>query len=144
APLWGDFDKNFLAVPKEVLISAMQDHQRYFPVEDAQKKLLPHFVFISNIQSHDPLRVIHGNERVLRARLSDAAFFYATDKKENLEQRIERLKGIVFQAKLGTLYDKAERISKLATLIAEKMGVNVQSAAHAGMLAKTDLTTSMV
>ncbi|VVC76829.1 Glycine--tRNA ligase beta subunit [Aquicella siphonis] len=142
--LIGSFDKEFLALPPEVLISSMQDHQRYFPVAGSDEKLLPHFVAISNIKSHDPKRVIHGNERVLRARLADAAFFYSTDKKESLESRIERLKGIVFQAKLGTLYDKAERISRLAAFIAEKMHADAAMAARAGLLAKTDLTTSMV
>ncbi len=88
--------------------------------------------------------MIHGNERVIRARLSDAAFFYAADKKETLADRVERLKGIVFQAKLGTLYDKAERISKIAVFIAEKLHVNVEHATRAGLLAKTDLTTNMV
>lgn len=142
--LCGTFDAEFLQVPKEVLISAMQDHQRYFPVVDKKGKLLPYFIAISNIQSHDPARVIHGNERVLRARLSDAAFFYHADQKERLDARIDILKGIVFQAKLGTLYDKAERISKLAAFIAKKIGANAEFAARAGMLAKTDLTTNMV
>ena len=140
----GEFDSAFLTLPQEVLISSMEDHQRYFPVVDQQKKLLPYFVTISNIQSVDASRVVHGNERVLRARLSDAAFFYATDKKEKLEQRIERLKGIVFQAKLGSLYDKAERISQVAVYMADKIGVNKDMAARAAMLAKTDLTTHMV
>lgn len=142
--LVGSFAQDFLSLPSEVLISSMQDHQRYFPVVDAQNKLLPYFVTISNIRSRDPKRVIHGNERVLRARLSDAAFFYKTDKQESLESRIERLKGIVFQAKLGTLYDKTQRISQLTQLIAEKMHVNQNDAARAGWLAKTDLTTNMV
>jgi glycyl-tRNA synthetase beta chain len=143
--LAGSFDATFLALPKEVLISAMEDHQRYFPVmNERDEKLLPYFITISNIASHDLKRVIHGNERVLRARLADAAFFYETDKKESLEQRIKPLKGIVFQAKLGTLYEKAERISKIAEFIARKMGVNAEQAARAGMLAKTDLTTNMV
>jgi glycyl-tRNA synthetase beta chain len=142
--LIGHFDAAFLDLPPEVLISSMQDHQRYFPIVDAHQKLLPHFVAISNIQSKQPERVIHGNERVLRARLSDAAFFYATDKKQSLESRIESLKGIVFQAKLGSLHDKAVRISKLAALIAKKMQANADDAARAGMLAKADLTTSMV
>lgn len=151
-PLLGNFDEKFLAVPQEVLISAMQDHQRYFPVfsnneistQHPLKKLLPHFVAISNIESLDANRVIHGNERVLRARLSDAAFFFETDKKESLEERVERLKGIIFQAKLGTLHDKVERISKIATFIAEKMGANTAQAARAGWLAKADLTSNMV
>lgn len=142
--LIGHFDKAFLELPPEVLISSMQDHQRYFPVVDAHQKLLPHFVTISNISSHDAERVIHGNERVLRARLSDAAFFYEMDKKESLESRLERLKGIVFQAKLGTLYEKSERISRLATFIADKLQFNTEYAAKAGWLAKTDLTTNMV
>jgi len=142
--LIGHFDASFLKLPPEVLISSMQDHQRYFPVIDANQQLLPHFVVISNIQSKHPERVIHGNERVLRARLSDAAFFYETDKKESLTSRMDKMKGIVFQAKLGSLYDKAERISKLAATIAEKMQVNTAHALRAGMLAKTDLTTNMV
>lgn len=142
--LIGNFDKAFLDLPPEVLISSMQDHQRYFPVVDGGGKLLPHFVAVSNIKSHDPGRVIHGNERVLRARLSDAAFFYATDKKETLASRVEHLKGIVFQAKLGTLYDKSLRISKLTAFIAEKMHGDNRAAEQAGLLAKTDLTTSMV
>lgn len=140
----GNFDREFLELPQEVLISSMQDHQRYFPVVNSQGKLLPHFVTISNIRSKQAQRVAHGNERVLRARLSDAAFFYATDKKQSLEQRLERLKGIVFQAKLGTLYDKAVRISKQADFIAEKMEADPMAAAQAGLLAKTDLTTDMV
>ena len=145
--LCGEFERKYLQLPPEVLISAMQDHQRYFPVkdgDDAAGMLLPYFVFISNIESHDKERVIKGNERVLRARLADAAFFYEADKRESAEVRIERLKGILFQAKLGSLYNKAERISKLARFIAEKMHANQQEAARAGLLAKTDLTTQMV
>lgn len=142
--LCGQFDAEFLAVPEEVLISSMQDHQRYFPVVDEKGNLLPHFVTISNIESHDVKRVIHGNERVLRARLSDAAFFYNADKKESLEIRAERLKGMVFQAKLGTLFDKAERISLLAKAIAKQINANPEQAARAGLLAKADLTTNMV
>jgi len=142
--LCGNFDVSFLGLPSEVLISSMQDHQRYFPVVDEHNKLLPHFITINNIESKDVKRVIQGNERVLRARLSDAAFFYADDKKERLDQRLERLKGIVFQAKLGTLYDKAERISKIAEYIAKKINANAGHAARAGLLAKTDLTASMV
>lgn len=142
--LCGNFDREFLELPSEVLISSMKDHQRYFPVVDSHGKLLPHFVAISNIRSRDAKRVIHGNERVLRARLSDAAFFYATDKKESLVKRVEILDGIVYQAKLGTLLDKAKRISKTASYIANKLRFNADYAAGAGMLAKTDLTTSMV
>lgn len=140
----GDFDQRFLAVPAEALISAMQDHQRYFPIVNEQGKLLPHFVTISNIEAYDMQHVIAGNERVLRARLSDAAFFYETDKKCSLESRVERLKSIVFQAKLGTLFDKAQRLSKLAVFIAKEIKENVVQAARAALLAKTDLTTEIV
>lgn len=117
----GNFDATFLSVPQEALISAMQDHQRYFPVTDHTGKLLPHFIAISNIESRDPARVIAGNERVLRARLSDAAFFFETDKKHRLDEHVEKLKHIIFQAKLGTLFDKTQRISTLAASIAEKI-----------------------
>lgn len=141
--LCGQFDETFLQVPKEVLISAMQDHQRYFPVMDKEDKLLPYFIATSNIESHDPKRVTHGNERVLRARLSDAAFFYVSDKKVTLASRLERLKGIVFQAKLGTLHDKTERLAALTVFLAAKTGGEKQ-AERAGRLAKTDLVTDMV
>lgn len=142
--LVGQFEDQYLQVPKEVLISAMQDHQRYFPVMNDKQELLPQFVVISNIESHDKKRVIKGNERVLRARLADAAFFYAADKKEKLATRLEGLKGMVFQAKLGTLFDKAERLSKLAAKLAEKMQVSLEEASRAGLLSKVDLTTQMV
>lgn len=140
--LLGQFDPAFLAVPKEVLISAMQDHQRYFPVIGANEKILPYFVVMSNIPAHE--RVIQGNESVLRARLADAAFFYETDKKESLEKRVEQLRGIIFQAKLGTLYDKTIRLSQIAAFIAKRMEVKVDEAMRAGQLSKADLTTHMV
>src|SRR3990167_667537 len=142
--LCGNFAKTFLTLPPEVLISAMQDHQRYFPVMNQHKQLLPYFVTISNIKSLDAKRVMTGNEQVLRARLSDAAFFFATDKKQKLSERLESLKQVIFQAKLGTLYDKAQRISRLAAHIATLSHVNPTDAERAGMLAKTDLTTTMV
>jgi glycyl-tRNA synthetase beta chain len=140
----GDFDQRFLDVPPEALISAMQDHQRYFAVLDQNNKLMPHFVTISNIDSRDMQSVIAGNERVLRARLSDAAFFYETDKKRKLEERLESLKNVVFQAKLGTLYEKAQRLSELTAHIATQMGENESAAKRAGLLAKADLATEMV
>lgn len=142
--LSGVFDKTFLTLPKEVLTSAMQDHQRYFPVKESTDELLPYFIFVSNIESDDPALVIHGNERVLRARLEDAQFFYTTDQKESLQARLPRLKGITFHAKLGSLHDKAERLAALSVLIAEKLSANIADAKRAGMLAKTDLTTDMV
>lgn len=140
----GHFDEKFLDVPQEALISAMQDHQRYFPVVDKNGKLMPQFVAISNIESKDEKSVIAGNERVLRARLSDAAFFFEKDKKETLESRIPHLKNIVFQAKLGNMYEKAQRLSQLAGFIANKIDADQEKAKHLGLLAKTDLTTELV
>jgi glycyl-tRNA synthetase beta chain len=140
----GQFDKEFLNVPKEVLISSMRDHQRYFPVIDSAGELLPYFIAISNIQSKQPEQMIHGNERVLRARLSDAKFFFETDKHERLEDRVAKLKEIVYQAKLGTLHDKAQRLSLLTTYIANHAKLNAGHAELAGMLAKADLVTNMV
>jgi glycyl-tRNA synthetase beta chain len=142
--LLGQFDRAFLDLPQEILISAMQDHQRYFPVRDQHHQLMEYFITVSNIESANTQRVIQGNERVLRARLSDAAFFYQADKKERLEARLPRLQGILFQAKLGTLYDKAQRLSKLADFIAKKWEIASDVAMRAGLLAKTDLTTHMV
>ncbi len=140
----GGFDKEFLNVPKEVLMSSMQDHQRYFPVIDANGEMLPHFIAISNIVSHARDQMVHGNERVLRARLSDAKFFYETDKHERLQDRVLRLKDIVYQAKLGTLHDKAVRLSQLTSYLARLSGLSAQHAEQAGLLAKADLVTSMV
>lgn len=143
--LRGSFDERFLSVPKEVLISSMIDHQRYFPIADKTTGALnPAFITISNIESREPARVVHGNERVLRARLSDAAFFYEADKKETLASRLPRLNTIVYQAKLGTLGDKAERLSNLAAYLAPLLKANADEAARAGLLAKADLVTSMV
>lgn len=140
----GSFDKAFLNLPREVLISAMQDHQRYFPIEDKNGKLLPNFAAAINIKSEDRKRVVAGNERVLRARLSDAAFFYETDKKQTLESRLPALKGIVFQAKLGTLYDKTQRLIRLAKYLAPLLQEKETQAERAAFLAKADLTSGMV
>lgn len=142
--IFGNFEKKFLDVPAEVLISAMQAHQRYFHIIDEHKKLLPHFVTISNIESHDIQHVIAGNERVLRARLSDAAFFFEKDKKIPLDQRITDLKQIIFQDKLGNMHDKTQRIAQLAIFIAKKINVDPVTAERASQLAKTDLLTDMV
>lgn len=142
--LCGHFDETFLGVPQEALISAMQDHQRYFPIIDREGKLLPHFVTISNIESKKPEQVIAGNERVIRARLSDAKFFYDTDLKQSLTERVPELKKMIFQQKLGTLYDKVQRVSALAVFMAEKIGVDVSHAKEASQLAKADLTTQLV
>lgn len=142
--LCGQFDETFLAVPQEAIISAMQDHQRYFPIVDTNDALLPYFITISNIDSKKPEQVIAGNERVLRARLSDAKFFYDTDLKQSLDSRVTELKNIIFQNKLGTLYDKSQRIAVLAAFIANNLGIDVALAKEASMLAKADLTTQLV
>lgn len=141
--LAGSFNKEFLKVPKEALIASMQDHQKCFPIQQYDA-LLPHFITISNIESKDKKVVIHGNERVINARLSDAKFFYETDCKQTLADRLETLKTVVFQAKLGTLYEKSERIAKLAKFIAEKINANPELAERAGLLCKTDLVSNMV
>lgn len=142
--IMGQFDEKFLDVPQEVLISAMQDHQRYFPVLNPEGKLLSQFVAIINIESEDVQKVIEGNERVLRARLADAAFFFEMDKKQNFENRLETLKNIIFQNKLGNLYEKSKRISALAGFIAKALGADEETAKKAGLLAKADLTTELV
>jgi glycyl-tRNA synthetase beta chain len=140
----GDFESRFLEVPSEALISTMQDNQKYFPVVDAQGKLLPHFITISNIVSRDPAQVKAGNERVVRPRLTDAAFFWNQDRKQRLEERIEKLGTMVFQNKLGTLLDKQKRVATLAGHIARSIGGVPQLADRAAMLAKCDLLTQMV
>ena len=142
--LLGDFDPRFLEVPAEALICAMQDHQRYFPVVDNTGKLLPHFVTISNIEARDMQHVIAGNERVLRARLADAAFFFTTDQKQTLSDRLPALRQVVYHVKLGSLHERAERLASLARFIATALGVDAELAARAGLLAKTDLLTHMV
>lgn len=151
----GSFDQDFLKVPDEVLISAMQDHQRYFPVTDNQGKLLPYFIAIVNLESKNEKQVIAGNERVLRARLKDAAFFFETDKKLSLSNRVPLLKKRIFQQKLGSVYDKTERLSNLITLmttpLARPMLPNIEVLSTAdprmlqlGLLSKADLTTQLV
>lgn len=147
--LTGSFDESFLKTPKEALIAAMQDHQKCFPIQQ-NESLLPYFITVSNIDSKDKSVVIHGNERVINARLSDAKFFYETDCKQTLENRLEMLKQVVFQAKLGTLYEKSKRISKLAKFIAyklnitQKLHIDPEQAKQAGLLCKADLASNMV
>lgn len=142
--LTGSFEDRFLDVPAEALISSMKEHQKYFHVEDANGKLMPNFITVANIESNDPAQVISGNERVIRPRLDDAAFFFATDKKTNLDARVERLKTVVFQKQLGTTYEKTQRISKLATYIAAHINGNTDYAQRAGQLCKADLVSDMV
>ncbi|MBC3766633.1 glycine--tRNA ligase subunit beta [Neptunicella marina] len=142
--LTASFEESFLQVPKEALIYTMKGDQKYFPVIDTQGKLLPRFIFVTNIESHDPEQVIKGNEKVIRPRLADAEFFYQTDKKKTLESRLESLNSVMFQQKLGTLADKSQRIADIAADIAEKIGADKTKAARAGLLSKTDLMTEMV
>ncbi|MCG8670066.1 MAG: glycine--tRNA ligase subunit beta, partial [Pseudomonadales bacterium] len=143
-PLLGNFDEEFLQVPQEALISAMQEHQKYFPILDNEGKILPHFITVSNIDSKDPQKVVSGNERVIRPRLSDARFFFETDKKKTLDQHNEPLKKVVFEAQLGSVYEKAQRVATLASFIANDIGSNTDWAQRAGSLCKADLSTEMV
>ncbi|AOE82561.1 glycine--tRNA ligase subunit beta [Pseudomonas sp. TCU-HL1] len=143
-PLVCSFEERFLAVPQEALISTMQDNQKYFCLLDANGKLLPRFITVANVVSKDPAQIISGNEKVVRPRLTDAEFFFKQDKKQKLEGFNERLKNVVFQAQLGTVFDKAERVSRLAGFVAEQIGADTVRAARAGILAKCDLATEMV
>lgn len=142
--LSGEFDKEFLEVPPEALILAMKSHQKYFHLVDNNEKLLPYFVTVSNIMSTDPGQVIAGNEKVIRPRLADARFFYETDLKTPLTAKIEKLKTVVFQAQLGTVFEKSERVSRLAEYIAERLGGSSSDCKRAASLAKCDLLTNMV
>ncbi|AXA58156.1 glycine--tRNA ligase subunit beta [Pseudomonas thivervalensis] len=143
-PLVCSFEERFLEVPQEALITTMQDNQKYFCLLDAEGKLLPRFITVANIESKDPQQIIAGNEKVVRPRLTDAEFFFKQDKKQPLESFNERLRNVVFQEKLGSVYDKAERVSKLAAFIAPRIGGDAQRAARAGILSKCDLSTEMV
>ncbi|WP_044873347.1 glycine--tRNA ligase subunit beta [Pseudomonas sp. LFM046] len=143
-PLVCSFEERFLAVPQEALISTMQDNQKYFCLLDANGKLLPRFITVANVVSKDPAQIISGNEKVVRPRLTDAEFFFKQDKKQKLESFNERLKNVVFQAQLGTVFEKAERVSRLAGFVAEQIGADPARAARAGILAKCDLATEMV
>ncbi|RRV71672.1 glycine--tRNA ligase subunit beta [Stutzerimonas stutzeri] len=143
-PLVCSFEERFLEVPQEALITTMQDNQKYFCLLDANGKLLPRFITVANIESKDPAQIVAGNEKVVRPRLTDAEFFFKQDKKQKLDSFNDRLKNVVFQAQLGTVYDKAERVSRLAGLIAERTGGDKQRAARAGLLCKCDLATEMV
>jgi glycyl-tRNA synthetase beta chain len=142
--LAGRFEPRFLELPEEVSVATMQDHQRYFPVRDTRGRLLPWFVTVANIESADPAQVIAGNERVIRPRLADAAFFHAEDLKRPLTSRREDLRGVTFQARLGSLFDKTERVRALAAPIAAAIGGDPAVANRAAELAKCDLLTSMV
>lgn len=142
--LLATFDASFLRVPKECLISAMQDHQKCFALLDEEKNLLPKFIVISNLTSTDPATVVHGNELVMHARLADAAFHFDTDLQTSLAHRIDRLKSIVYQKQLGTIYDKTIRIGNIAKHIAAVVGAQEDSVKRAAELCKADLVTNMV
>ena len=143
--LCGKFDEEFLALPKEAVITPMKEHQRYFPLFDDKGNLLPKFITVRNGNDRNLDVIAHGNARVLRARLSDANFFFTEDRKVKLEIRLQKLKTVVFQDGLGSMYDKVERIQKLAVSFAQIAGYSdtaiVERTAH---LAKADLATGMV
>ena len=144
-PLMGRIDDAFMDVPQEVLILSMKTHQKYFSTQHPDGSLAPHFITVSNLQADDGGRaIIAGNEKVLRARLSDARFFWDQDRKHPLENRIADLDPIVFHAAMGSMRRKAERVSLLATALAPAVGADEAEAARAGLLAKADLTTEMV
>ncbi len=142
--LIGKFDESFLQVPAEALIATMQGDQKYFHLVDSNGSLLPYFITVANIESSNPESVISGNERVIRPRLSDAKFFFDTDSKVSLDSYNEKLKAIVFQNKLGSLFDKTERVKQLAQAIAHKIGANETKVSRAAELCKSDLMTNMV
>ncbi|SEK20328.1 glycyl-tRNA synthetase beta chain [Atopomonas hussainii] len=143
-PLVCSFEERFLAVPQEALITTMQDNQKYFCLVDGNGKLLPRFITVANIESKDPAQIIAGNEKVVRPRLSDAEFFFNQDKKHALESFNQRLANVVFQAQLGSVFNKAERVAALAAFIATQIGGDAERAARAGLLSKCDLATEMV
>ena len=142
--LTGSFEERFLEVPAEALVSSMKEHQKYFHLVDSEGRLKPNFITLSNIESTDPVQVIAGNERVIRPRLADAAFFYETDKKTPLAARVEKLESIVFQQKLGTVADKTRRVQRLAGALAPMIDTPADLAERAALLSKTDLVTEMV
>ncbi|AKH87646.1 glycine--tRNA ligase subunit beta [Edwardsiella tarda] len=142
--LTAKFEEKFLAVPAEALVYTMKGDQKYFPVYDAQGKLLPNFIFVANVDSKDAQQIIAGNEKVVRPRLADAEFFFKTDRKQRLEDNLPRLESVLFQQQLGSLRDKTDRIAALAGWIAQQIGADVNMATRAGLLSKCDLMTNMV
>ncbi|MFY8351856.1 glycine--tRNA ligase subunit beta [Pseudoalteromonas sp. SSM20] len=142
--LTAKFEEEFLKVPSEALVYTMKGDQKYFPVYDENKNLLPNFIFVSNIESKEPRYVIEGNEKVVRPRLADAEFFFNTDRKRPLIERLPELDQAIFQKQLGTIKDKTDRITELAGYIAEQIEADVEKSKRAGLLAKCDLMTSMV
>jgi glycyl-tRNA synthetase beta chain len=143
-PIVGAFDEVYLELPREVVVSTLTGHQRYFPVADDAGKLLPHFVTVANIESKDPEQVIEGNERVIRPRLADAAFFWDSDRKKTLAAREETLRDVVYQRGLGSLFDRSQRIARLAAWLAGELDADTEAAERAAALCKCDLLTGMV
>lgn len=140
----GSFDEEFLSVPPEALISSMQGHQKYFPVTGKDGKLLARFIFVSNINSPEPQKVIDGNERVIRPRLADARFFFESDKQKSLTKYRDSLKTILYQKQLGSVFDKTDRIADLSAHLADALGADASAAKRAGELCKSDLASDMV
>jgi glycyl-tRNA synthetase beta chain len=143
-PMTGKFDASFLELPKEVIIATLTGHQRYFPIVDAERDLLPAFITVANLKSKDPDKVRDGNERVIRPRLADASFFWATDQQAPLGSRVDALHDVVYQKGLGSMHDKCIRVAALATLIAKQLEVDPENVTRAAVLAKCDLLTGMV
>jgi glycyl-tRNA synthetase beta chain len=142
--LTGRFDEHFLQVPAEALISSMKNHQKTFYLTDDNGAMLPNFIAVANLDSKDPSQVIAGNERVIRPRLADAAFFFETDRKKTLAARLPQLGNIVFQQQLGTVEQKSRRVAQLSQFIAGALGADTESCGRAALLAKCDLLTNMV
>ena len=143
-PIVGAFDEVYLELPREVVVSTLTGHQRYFPVADGDGKLLPHFVTVANIESRDPEQVIEGNERVIRPRLADAAFFWDSDRKKALAARAETLRDVVYQRGLGSVFDRSQRIARIAGWLAGELDADAEAVERAAALCKCDLVTGMV
>lgn len=140
----GAIDERFMSIPQESLVSSMRDHQKYFHIVDKDNKLLPYFITVSNIKSKDEDRVRNGNERVLRARLSDAEFFWETDKKVSLESRLPALENVLYHKKLGSMASKAARLELIAKDVAKLIDADPAISGRGAKLAKADLTSNMV
>ena len=143
-PIVGAFDEEYLDLPREVVVSTLTGHQRYFPVADERGQLLPYFVTVANLESKDPEQVIEGNERVIRPRLADAVFFWNSDRKTPLGDRQETLREVVYQRGLGSLFDKSQRVARLASWLAQQLDADAETVERAASLAKCDLLTGMV
>jgi len=143
-PIAGEFETKFMAMPPEVITTTIEDHQKYFPVENEQGELLPYFITLSNLASSQPEEIKKGNERVVKPRLEDALFFWEQDKKQTLASRLDKLQTVVFQKELGTLYDKTLRVAELGKQLAELTNGNAAEVEQAARLSRCDLTTHAV